>query len=820
MKSVKLYRESDRPPTDLDLLTPLNLATYSNPRFQRARHLDLLENEVLETLQPDGWDLLVAQAPPRHGKLMADPTPVLTTGGWKVHGDLRPGDRVYGPDGYPVRVVAVGPPDWATLRVTFAGGESFVVHPAHEWTLYDRGRKRLVTAETREIAASLVMGSCKNGRARARWLAEYPDPLQMPERDLPVDPYFLGVWLGDGKATGWSICGAPDDLSEIEVELARRGYVASWRTVHKITGVVYVGFKGLPWMRTLGLGKRKRIPEAYLLGSERQRRDLLRGLVDTDGHVDKGNGRVRIVQADPLLIGQIKILVESLGYRALVTSQEASTSSSGIVGKLTVYTVQYTPHDGRRQALLKRKQSNVRGMRRKRAIVSIEEVPAELGRCVQVASDDGLYLVGEQFIPTHNSWFLSRAVPTWHKLVYPEAQTILTSYGLSLARGHSRVVRDSVHRLAPYYDLAGVDPYVKAAADWQLLDYGGGMKAAGIGGDIMGRGADLFIIDDYLKNAEQAISPKVREGQWSWFQTNVYTRMEPGGKLIVLATRWHEDDLIGRLLKFATEEAGWRVREIRLPALAEPTEEHPDPLGRQTDEALWPQRWTAEHLKIKRATMEPYWWNALYQQRLGAYGRNEWPTEYFYGILANEDKWPKKFAYSATALDPSKGKNARAGDYSAIVTAGYTSGYIWVDADLQRRPAPQMVKDLVAWNDSRRPTVTGIEATAFQELLGTDYREAQVEAGDYRDEPVMIDNSVSKALRIGRLGTWLRLHRIKIRRSPGGLLLLKQLQEFPNSEHDDGPDALEMAIRLLMQIVEALRTQEARASLANEVIVP
>lgn len=389
--------------------------------------------------------------------------------------------------------------------------------------------------------------------------------------------------------------------------------------------------------------------------------------------------------------------------------------------------------------------------------------------------------------PRHGkSEFLSRWVMAWLASVYPESRSILTSYSVDLARTHSRWVRDTTHRFAQVLGHGGINPNVSSATDWQTMQ-GGGLLAAGVGGGITGRGADkVFIIDDALKNAEQAISETVREAQWQWFQTTGFTRLEPGSKLICLGTRWHDSDLLGRILKASSEDLGLRVREVRLPAMGEPTENTPDPLGRQTDEPLWPERWGFEALARIRDTLEPYWWNALYQQRLGSYGHNEWPSEYFYGIFANDDEWPEHIRLSATALDPSKGKNAHKGDYSAIVNTGYHGGYLWVEADIARRPVPKMMRDLVEFNMRVRPTVTGIEGVAFQELLASDYIQAQEEAGSYRDDPELIDNTVNKELRIARLGLWLRLHRIKVKRNASGEMLVNQLKEFPNGKHDDG----------------------------------
>jgi predicted phage terminase large subunit-like protein len=344
---------------------------------------------------------------------------------------------------------------------------------------------------------------------------------------------------------------------------------------------------------------------------------------------------------------------------------------------------------------------------------------------------------------------------------------------------------------------------------------GGGMLAAGIGGGITGRGADLFLIDDCLKNSDQALSETIRDSQWEWWQTTAYTRLQPGGRMIILSTRWHADDLLGRVLKFVTSETSLRVREVRFQAIAEFSEEVTgDTLGRKEGEALWPEQWPIEHLLRIKSAMSDYWWQALYQQRLTNHGSNEWPESYFWGIMMEPEEWPVDLVLSATALDHSKGKDAKKGDYSAIVNVGYKSGMIYVEADIDRRPVPQMIDDLVKINMRLRPTVTGIEAVAFQELLAPQYVQAQMDCGFY-DEPELIQNTINKRIRIARLGYWLRRHKIKIKNNAGGQLLLKQLKDFPSGSHDDGPDALEMAMRLLLQICDQLQEIAKEQNVTN-----
>lgn len=148
--------------------------------------------------------------------------------------------------------------------------------------------------------------------------------------------------------------------------------------------------------------------------------------------------------------------------------------------------------------------------------------------------------------------------------------------------------------------------------DWQTIQ-GGGVFATGVGGEFTGRGADILIIDDPVGNREQADSPTHREKVWRWFEDVAETRLEPGASVVVLMTRWSEDDLSGRLIKHRPGE--WTI--IRLPALADGLDplgraHAPDPLGRAEGDPLWPTRYGREALeKIKRD--KPYTFASLYQ---------------------------------------------------------------------------------------------------------------------------------------------------------------------------------------------------------------
>jgi hypothetical protein len=129
------------------------------------------------------------------------------------------------------------------------------------------------------------------------------------------------------------------------------------------------------------------------------------------------------------------------------------------------------------------------------------------------------------------------------------------------------------------------------------------MTTAGVGGPITGRGAHLLVIDDPVKNDEEARSPTCRQKQWDWWQSVASTRLRPGGLIVIIQTRWHRDDLTGRILKHAKNN-GQRWRVVSLPALAG----EDDPLGRAPGEALWPEMYPRERLLRIRAGRTAYYW--------------------------------------------------------------------------------------------------------------------------------------------------------------------------------------------------------------------
>lgn len=395
------------------------------------------------------------------------------------------------------------------------------------------------------------------------------------------------------------------------------------------------------------------------------------------------------------------------------------------------------------------------------------------------------------FMPVRHgkSELISAHLPAWYLGCHPDEEVILAGYGDQFAAQWGRRVRSLLEEHGERCFGIRIDPESRAKDDWGIAGHRGGMRSAGVGGGITGRGADLLVIDDPIKGAEQALSPTFRQKVWDWYESEAERRLSPTGKVVIVMTRWHADDVAGRLLE--RDAAQWRV--IRLPCLAE----EDDPLERKLGEPLWPDFWPAEKMAAIERHLTAYWWGALYQQRPGAYGETAWPDEYFENLWIAETQWPAKFDVSTIAIDPSKGKDSKKGDYTAMVFAGLKGRLVYVDARLRRIPPPQIVEDGLDWWADRRPDVFGVEGNQFQELLADEFMRRAAERGLLHFQVTPVENTLNKQIRIEKITPWLARHDLRFRPTAGCKELYRQLREFPNCDHDDGPDALEMALRLL-----------------------
>ena len=211
--------------------------------------------------------------------------------------------------------------------------------------------------------------------------------------------------------------------------------------------------------------------------------------------------------------------------------------------------------------------------------------------------------------PRHGkSALCSHAFPAWYLGIHPDNRVLLGSYEADFAASWGRKCRDTIHDYGPPLFGVKLRQDTFAGNRWNIEKHIGGMDTAGVGGAFMGKGGNLIIIDDPVKNAQEAMSQVMRDATWMWFESTVLTRLEPNGSIIIVMQRWHQDDLIGRILR-EMPDAGWR--EVRFPAIAE----EEDVLGRAPGEALFPERFPADRLLEVKQTKSSYWWSSQYQQR-------------------------------------------------------------------------------------------------------------------------------------------------------------------------------------------------------------
>ena len=213
--------------------------------------------------------------------------------------------------------------------------------------------------------------------------------------------------------------------------------------------------------------------------------------------------------------------------------------------------------------------------------------------------------------PRHGkSLFLSQYCPAWFLGMFPDLRVILTSYESDFAATSGRKCRDLLTEYGPAAFGVRVSQTSSAANRWDFERADGGMVTAGAGGPITGKGAHLGIIDDPIKNSEQALSPLHRSKLEEWYKSTFYTRLEPNAACIMIQTRWHDEDLAGMRIK-AMEKGGEEWLVVNLPAIALEA----DVLGRKPGEALWPERYTVEDLERIRGEIGTQWFESLYQQR-------------------------------------------------------------------------------------------------------------------------------------------------------------------------------------------------------------
>ena len=391
--------------------------------------------------------------------------------------------------------------------------------------------------------------------------------------------------------------------------------------------------------------------------------------------------------------------------------------------------------------------------------------------------------------PRHGkSMLVSHYFPAWYLGMFPDKRVILTAYEADFAASWGRKARDVLNEYGkPFYDI-DVDDKSSAANRWDIQGYTGGMVTAGVGGPITGKGADILIIDDPVKNAEEANSQTYRDKTWEWYQSTAYTRLEPDGSIILIMTRWHEDDLAGRILQQIEHGSSESWEIINLPAIAE---EH-DILGRNVGQPLWPERYDLKELERIKYTTGSYWWSAMYQQRPqppeGGLLKRSWIKHYQPYELPDLEELN---IYQGWDLAISTKETA---DYTVCTTLGISKEkQIYVlDWYRDRIDFPTQVRMVEKLAEKWNPSQIGIESNAYQQALPQQLKKTSM-------LPIKeVKRTKDKVTRI--TSAFVHFENAKIllpENHPELDNFINEYVYFPQGKHDDMLDSTELAIELV-----------------------
>ena len=410
--------------------------------------------------------------------------------------------------------------------------------------------------------------------------------------------------------------------------------------------------------------------------------------------------------------------------------------------------------------------------------------------------------------PRHGkSELVSRLFAAYYCYRHPDKWVGVNSYAASLAYTFSRSVRD-------YYKRAGKTLKSDAAAvrQWETGG-GGGLWAAGVGGDITGKGYHLGIIDDPLKNAEQAASKKIREKQKDWFRSTLYTREEPGAALIIIQTRWHQDDLSGWLLsEESIEPEQWHIvnfqalkgeNQIDIPSTC--TLEY-DP--RQINEALCPERYDTLALHRIRKRLSSYFWSALYQQSPIPKDGNLFKRDWFEivpstTLISNRNVLRVRYWDLASTQD--------GGDWTVGLRMAFMDDAFYIEDIVRgqwssgkrnqiiRKTAERDGLGVTQWVE-REPGSSGIDAArAFVSLLAgyTAKYEHVTGSKESRADPVSSQAEIGK---------------IKLIKAHWNSIFLDEICGFPYADNDDQVDTTSGAFRKLLRQTKQKRKAKSHST--------
>lgn len=368
--------------------------------------------------------------------------------------------------------------------------------------------------------------------------------------------------------------------------------------------------------------------------------------------------------------------------------------------------------------------------------------------------------------------------PVWRLERTPTLRVIVGCYNQTLANRFSRQAR----KIAA--ERMSLDGERKAVEEWQTAA-GGIFRAVGVGAGITGQGGDLICIDDPTKSREEAESQSYRDRVWDWYSQDLFTRQGPGAAIILIMTRWHTDDLAGRIL--ASEDGpNWTV--VNLPAIAEAG----DPLGRELGQALCPARYDEAALADRRAVLGSYAFSSLYQGHPLPPGGGMFKREWFEIVNAAPSKAERVRAWDRAATE-------KAGDYSAGVLLAKDADNVFYVEDVVRGQFSDLAAEKTIAQTAQMDAGRGQVATWLEQEPGSSGKAvAQITIRALAGFVVKAERSTGdKATRAQPFAAQCEARNVKLVRGAFNAAYLDELASFPYGAHDDQVDSSSLAFNKL-----------------------
>lgn len=530
-------------------------------------------------------------------------TPILTSAGWSTIGDLTTGSIVYDQHGQPCTVTGKSQVHHIQCyKVKFTDGEELTFDHEHRWVAATADQRAKGTWLGKDGKPKIITTQQMYDRrsSRDRWAIPVAKPLELPAQHLLVDPYTLGVWLGDGAASNAQICcGDEHVLKEVST---REGIgKQTWNGQGAWVTTFAPHIPGTPRntcgrarLRKLGVLENKHIPDVYLRGSIQQRRDLLAGLLDTDGYVDS-KGWVEFTQRRRHIVDDVVKLCWGLGIKC-------NQPSPKIVNGETYWRINFRPHVPVFKLPRKRDAQRLGSLTeqdRKRAqwrtIESITPCPSIPTQCLTVDSPDHTFCSGHTQVVTHNTFQIAVARTLFILGCDPTARVAIISdtheQAAKIVRMIAKIIENSPEYKEVFPAVVRGEPWTAHHLHLKRND-GGFMKdpnviAVGMFGNLSGARLTHMIWDDIL-DIENTSTAAQRDKVYNWLKSSeCMGRLLKNAPIWAIGNAYHPDDALHRLSK----EPNWRF--MRLPVL--------DDHGNST----WPERWDQKRIEEKRTDVGP-----------------------------------------------------------------------------------------------------------------------------------------------------------------------------------------------------------------------